>query len=275
MVLALAAQAAVATVPARAQDSEANVQEIRLRKVEAELRAVQRQVFPGDGAAYQAGAGAPSVSTVATLMTRLDSLEAQNARLTAQVDDLTGRLRLLEGRGPAVAPRPAPEPVALVREPAVASAPIAPTPTASARQAALRSVVRPETGDAGEDEYTYGFKLWQARLYPEAAQQLKSYLDHYPNHARVSYARNLLGRVYMDDGNPREGATWFVKNYQANKRGDRAADSLLYLAEAMVKLKDTNRACIALNQFADDYKVEAAGRLKPRYEDARASVTCN
>jgi TolA-binding protein len=46
----------------------------------------------------------------------------------------------------------------------------------------------------------------------------------------VSYARNLLGRAYLDDGKPREAAPWFLQNYQADKKGARASDSLLYLA---------------------------------------------
>jgi hypothetical protein len=38
----------------------------------------------------------------------------------------------------------------------------------------------------------------------------------------VSYARNLLGRAYLDDDKPREAAPWFLQNYQADKKGDRA-----------------------------------------------------
>ena len=88
-------------------------------------------------------------------------------------------------------------------------------------------------------------------------------------------AQNLLGRAYLDDGNAREAASWFLQNYQANKRGDRAPDSLLYLAEAMRQLKDTTRSCVALAQFADDYSAEASGRLKGQYDTLRKEVKCN
>ena len=132
-----------------------------------------------------------------------------------------------------------------------------------------------ETGDAGEDEYTYGFKLWEAKFYPEAEQQLKLFVTNYPKHKRISYARNLLGRAYLDDNKPREAADWFLANYQANRKGDRAPDSLLYLVQSLVMLKDTSRACIALAEFTDTYKPEAAGRLKGQYDGARATVSCN
>jgi TolA-binding protein len=141
-------------------------------------------------------------------------------------------------------------------------------------------VVKPATADAGEDEYSYGFRLWEAKFYPEAQQQLKLFLEKYPRHARLSYARNLLGRTYLDDGNPREAAQWFLQNYQAAKASprapsERAPDSLLLLAEAMGRLKDTSRACIALAEFADTYPAESSGRLASQYNSTRNAVKCN
>ena len=92
---------------------------------------------------------------------------------------------------------------------------------------------------------------------------------------RISYGRNLLGRAFLDDGKPREAATWFLQNFQADKTGARAADSLLYLAVSMAELKDTNRACIALAEFGDSYKAEATGRLKAQYDAARSKLKCD
>ena len=171
--------------------------------------------------------------------------------------------------GGASAPKPAASPT------------LAPHPTAAPagpsaqRLAAVRAIAKPQTQDPGDDEYSYGFRLWEAKFFPEAQQQLKMMIDRYPRHAKVSYARNLLGRAYLDDGKPREAATWFLQNYQAAKTGDRAPDSLLYLAESMRQLKDTNRSCIALGEFATNFPREAAGRLKPQYDATRSGVKCN
>lgn len=114
----------------------------------------------------------------------------------------------------------------------------------------------------------------EAKFQPEAQQQLKLFLTKYPKHARVSYARNLLGRSYLDEGNPREAASWFLQNYKADPKGDRAPDSLLYLGESMRQLKDTNRACVAVDQFARDFPKEAAGRLKAQYEATKGGLKC-
>ena len=138
----------------------------------------------------------------------------------------------------------------------------------------MRGIEKPASADPGDDDYSYGFRLWEAKFYPEAQQQLKMYVDKYPRHPRMSFARNLLGRAFLDDGKPREAAPWFLQNYQTDKTGARAPDSLLYLAESMRQLKDTSRACIALAEFAEKYSAEATGRLKGQYDATRAGVKC-
>lgn len=298
VVLVGAAQMAFSTT-AFAQDTLA---EARLRKMEAEIRALQRQVFPGGDGKYFAPEIAPGQPAAATpppattpvtdLLSRMDSVEAQLARLTSQVEQTSNRLSQLEARtavASAAAAVPAATPPAAADsnlsamtggasaprpKPAPAATPAAIGPSAQ-RLAAVRAIEKPSTNDAGDDEYSYGYRLWDAKFYPEAEQQLKMYVERYPKHARISYARNLLGRAYLDDGKPREAASWFLQNYQADKNGARAADSLLLLAESMRQLQDTGRACIALAEFSEKYALEAAGRLKSQYDATRAGVKCN
>jgi len=103
---------------------------------------------------------------------------------------------------------------------------------------------------------------------------LKLFLEKYPRSSRASWARNLLGRAYLDDKNALEAAKWFVQNYQTDKQGERAPDSLLYLAVSMKQLNDTKRACIALAEFGTTYAAEAAGRLKGQYDATRNGLKC-
>ncbi len=139
----------------------------------------------------------------------------------------------------------------------------------------MQAIAKPQTADAGDDEYSYGFRLWNAGFFPEARQQLTKFVEQYPTHARISFGRNLLGRAFLDDKLPEEAARWFLKNYQADKNGARAADSLLYLGTSMIAMKDTKRACIALAEFAETYPLIASGRLATEYQAARASVKCS
>jgi len=317
MSLAAAALALAAPVaPALSQDTLA---EKRLRKIEAEIRALQRKVFPGgDGRFFEpeitqpdAGAPAPArpaTSAVTDLLVRMDALEAQLARLTEQTEQNSNRISQLEMRIARAEPAPAtaasgdsaspqtepsrpPAPASTTAEQAnlnamtggasAAAAPAVapPTPPVSVstpeRLRAVGAIVKPQTEDPGDDEYTYGFRLWEAKFYPEAQQQLRMFLEKYPTHMRASWGRNLLGRAYLDDGNPREAAKWFLQNYQADKSGARAADSLLFLALSMKQLGDTKRACIALGEFGETYVAEAAGRLKGLYDSTSNGLACS
>jgi len=301
MVPALALGSTMVTaVPAFAQqDAEA-----RLRKIEAEIRALQRNVFPeGAGRTFEpevntsvpAGAPAelagPSTSAVTDILLRLDSLEAQLARLTAQAEENANAIALLDARlqpfeavrneqlaaerAEAEAAARAEAEAAAAAEAEAAAAAAAPKPPSPERLAAVQAIAKPASGDAGDDEYVYGFRLWQEKLYPEAQQQLRLFVEKYPAHWRTSYGRNLLGRALLDEGKPREAAPWLLQNYQSDGAGARASDSLLYLAEAMIAMNDNSRACIALGEFAEKYPAEAAGRLLAQYEATRAKVTCN
>jgi TolA-binding protein len=292
LALVIAAPALAQTTP----DAEA-----RLRKLEAEVAALQRAVFPGGDPKFfpQLQPGQPSSSTPGTpattpgadMLARMDALEGQVTRLTAQVEEQQNRIEKMESRLavleagakaapalPAVTPTPAPKPVATTA-PAVtrgtAPKPVATGDAAAKRLAAVRAIEKPKSQDPGEDEYSYGFRLFDASFYPESEQQLKLFLQKYPKHKRTSYARNLLGRAYLEDGNAREAAGWFLQNYKTEPKGERAPDSLLYLAEAMRQLNDNDRACVALDSFRTDYPAEAAGRLKSQYDATRARLKCN
>ena len=268
--------------------------DLRLRKLEAEVSALQRVVFPGgDGKFFpqqQPGQpssiapGSPASAPSTDMLTRMDSLEGQVARLTSQVEEdhhklekMDARIAALEAgsKVPAALPVPAPSPgPAVTRPPVTRPLQVAADPTAK-RLAAVRAIEKPRSADAGDDEYSYGYRLWEAKFFPESEQQLKLFLQKYPKHPRTSYARNLLGRNYLEDNNAHEAAGWFLQNYKLEPKGDRAPDSLLYLAESMRQLGDAKRGCVALQQFSSTFPAEAAGRLRTQYEATRTGLKCN
>jgi TolA-binding protein len=294
---------AATSLPAAAQD----VDDARIRKIESEVRALQRTVFPGgtgrffepeiSGSAAAPSNTVPNSSTAVTdILARLDALEAQLQGLTAQTEQNANSLSLLTTRVAALETPASSAPIAaqpIASAPAailgamtggastaavpVQSAPVKATPSGptAARLAAVQEIAKPQTEDPGDDEYSYGFRLWDAGFYPEAQQQLTLFVEKYPNHTRLSYGRNLLGRAYLDDGKAKEAAPWFLRNYQADKQAARAPDSLLFLGEAMIAQKDTSRACIALAEFGETYPALAAGRLADQYQSTLRKVKCN
>ena len=283
--------------PALPQDGN---DEARIRRLEAEVRALQRKVFPGGDGRYfepqissqpsvNSTVSTPATTAVTDILARLDALEAQLQRQTAINEEngnairlLTERVEALEGTGTsstmavaAPAPTPAPTPAVSSGTSRSVAAPAPAAGPSDARLAAVQAIAKPQTDDPADDEYSYGFRLWDAGFFPEAQQQLTMFVEANPSHWRATYGRNLLGRAYLDDGKAKEAAPWFLKNYQDDKNGARAGDSLLYLAESMIALKDTRRACIALAEFAETYPALAAGRLQSQYEANRGKVTCN
>lgn len=303
--LILAASALVAA-PVLAQSTP--TLDSRVGKVEKQLRAVQRKVFPNGepvepetGPAAATPDGAPVQSPIADLTARVDAIEKSLAALTGQVETQGNRIRIVEDQlkasaaPPVTAPAaidsapvsgdtaetaPAPEPVAApVRRPAATptaspSATAAGARTTAARRTAVSAIEVPASGDAAEDAYSYGFRLYQAQLFPEAEAQLKDYATKYPRGKRVSFARNLLGRAYLDDGKPALASMAFLDNYQKDAKGERAAESLSWLGTALVRLGKKPDACRVYDEFDDVYGAKAAADLRARVTRGRSEAAC-
>ena len=297
--------ASVAAGPVAAQ-SDPLIQ--RVGKLEKEMTAVQRKVFPngvaiepeiGNGAPAMA-AGNPASSPVADLNARVDALESQLQSLTGQVENdgnrvrkledalkaYDARLKALEGTGPVVSNDTnasiAPAVAVVAAKPAIAppkAANAAPKPGASikadpGRKAAIEAVEIPATGDATEDAYTYAFRLWTAKLYPEAQMKLKEFVAKYPSNKRASYAQNLLGRAYLDEGKPALASVAFYDNYQKMPRGERAPESLSWLGVALTRLKKPADACKVYKEFDDVYAAKAGAELKAKVAKGKTDAKC-
>lgn len=315
--LALLSGAAFA-LSASAVAQDANI-DGRVGKLEKEMRAVQRQVFPaGAGKFIAPDIQSPTIaqpetpsttSATSDLLVRVDALEAQLATLTGQVEQqgnnmrgLEARLKILEAQlasaqlasapqetavpaiaqattAPSVLPAAAPVPAAVTVKPkpvvAAAAKPVATTAKPSAaRVAAVAAIERPATGDAFEDGYTYGFRLWEAKFYPEAQATLEETLKTYPKHRRASFLRNLLGRAWLDDKKPATAVKIFYDNYKADPRGERAPDSLLFLGSALTDLGKTAEACEAYGELTRAYPDVASGRLADRVTAGKTRAKC-
>ncbi|MGE4324333.1 MAG: tol-pal system YbgF family protein [Sphingobium sp.] len=277
--------------------------EVRVDRLEKEMRAVQRKVFPA-GVPIEAeisrpastgpAPGTPASSPVADLTARVGALESQLASITGQVEQNSYKLKQLEdafnaykadaGGGPSPAGAssapPAAAAAAAAGDPAPARAtaakPATPTPVASdARKNAVAAIERPDTGDAATDAYTYGYRLWDGKFYPEAQAQLKATVDKYGASSVASRAQNLLGRAYLDDGKPALASVAFYENYQKRPRGDRAADSLTYLGEALIQLKKPADACKVYQELEQVYGTALTAGQRDMMGKGRARAKCS
>jgi TolA-binding protein len=275
----------------------------RVGKLESEMRAVQRKVFPGGAGTYlepqvrpsdapRQEIGSPSSSAVDDLTQRVSSLEAQIASMTGQIEQTQYRLRQFEDQFAAykkatdarLASGAAPTRVDEDADPIVPRAPrpagTRPTATPAAggkdpdRATRIASIERPASGQIDEDEYLYGYRLWAAKLYPEAADQLKKVVATYPRSRRASYAQNLLGRSYLDDGKPSLASIAFYDNYKKMPDGERAPESLYYLGQALLKLNKPADACKVYGELIDVYGAKIGQGMKDDVARARTSAKC-
>ncbi|GAA0731376.1 hypothetical protein CA233_16490 [Sphingomonas sp. ABOLD] len=293
--LAFAAFGFNGTAMAQAQDG--NVGQ-RVDKLEREMRAVQRKVFPGGAGMTvepqitqqvdNTPPGVPATSPLADLTERVAALESQIQTMTGQIEQNQYRMRQLEeafgaykaANDARVKALETPQPVAdaMPTDGAVAasgnSAASSAQPSGD-RAAKVAAVEKPSTGDAGEDLYLYGFRLWQAKLYPEAAKALEQYKAKYPSGKRASFARNLLGRVYLDDNKPSLAAVALYENYTKDPNGERAPDSLYYLAQALVKLnKPSGEVCKVYDELNKVYGPGLSAEMRAGVAKGRADQRC-
>jgi TolA-binding protein len=276
------------TAPAFAQNAGVGK---RVERLEKEMRAVQRKVFPGGSSNFfepdikpdekSGKISANTTSAVTDLIARVDALERSLASVTGQVEQNGFRLKKLEDKvaamgdsstlpSSAASSKPAAGAVTTTKV-AAGSATKAPDPT---RVDGVTSIVMPDTGNSAEDSYIYGYRLWEAKYYPEAQTQLKKAFEKYPKHRRASFAQNLLGRAYLDDGKPALASVALYENYQKRPRGERAPDSLYFLSTALVQLKKKDDACRVLAELQDVYPNVAAGRLNNRVARGKKAANC-
>jgi len=132
----------------------------------------------------------------------------------------------------------------------------------------------PATGNAAEDAYLYGYRLWDAHFYPEAQTQLQRVVDTYPSNRRASYAGNLLGRAYLDNNQPALAVRALYDNYRVRPRGERAPDSVYYMGIALIRLDRKTDACHTFDEFDRVYGATASASLKGQVAAARGQAGC-
>lgn len=290
-------------VPAAAQPQ--TTIEGRVDRLEREMRAVQRKVFPGGAGQTvepqitpqqdMSVPGVPATAPIADLTQRVVALEGQIATLTGQAEQNDYRIRQLEeafnaykaatdARLKAIEDRAAPPAADAAGGPEVAPVDLGeasprpadkPAAAGGARADRLAAIERPKSGDPAEDGYLYGYRLWSAKLYPEARKELEAVATKYPQHRRASYAQNLLGRAYLDSGAPSLAAVAFYENYKKNPNGERAADSLYYLAQALTKLKKpSSEICKVYGELTQLYGERLSAEIKAGVAEGRAANKC-
>jgi TolA-binding protein len=282
--LAIVLMAGVA-MPAAAQQGDRI--DRRVDRLEQEMRAVQRRVFPGANAPYLGAEiderapvaeqqGVPAGSALSDLTARLDALESQLASLTGQIEQNSNRTRQLEAAFASAREGTNARLDALERSAAPAAETARAEPQSEVTSGPADTAAPKPAGSAkgAEAAYNAGYRLWEQKRYREAQQALEAVSRTWPKDRFASWAANLAGRAYLDDGKPAAAARVFLANYQDNPKGERAADSLFFLGQSLVALGKAPEACKAYEELQDVYGASLRDWLKQRLPGARTAAKC-
>ena len=230
----------LATFAAGLLSSQATAQTVdtldrRLNKLEKEVRAVQREVFPGGderffepqiqtpapGAAAEDGFGVPAATPSTVLTERVNALEAQVQALTGQVEENGYKLRQLEEQLARFTSD------VQFRLQTLEGGGVAPAADGMAAAAA-------EGPDA---EYQSAYALYTAEDFAGAQAAFATFLEQHPEHERASNAGYWLGRSLLKQDQPVQAVQAFLGNYQERRDGARAPDSLLWVGRSLMAIE--------------------------------------
>lgn len=307
--LTLAAVLAAPLPPAMAQQAQpAAALEPRVKKLESEMRAVQRKVFPGSTSRFfepeiaapeatpAVPDGIPASNPLTDLSQRLGELERQLSTLTGQVEanefklrqletafeklrgDHEFRLNALEGNPQApvpaaptgsIAPVPAPTPPGIAP---VAPAPIAATPEPAPAPPPPPAAPKAATAaEAWQTAYSQVIsKRWEA-----AERAMAAYLLDWPRSTRIPQAQYWLGRSYAERNMHAQAADAYLKVYNNHPRSERAPDALLGLSNALIGIKNPQQACRVLGELNSVYGTQLTAAQKTEAQGLRTRAKCS
>ncbi len=284
---ALIAVVAVAiALPALAQEADPLLGR-RVGKLESEMRAVQRKVFPGGdprffepeiqpaAPAVPDAVGNPASAPLTDLTARVGELEAQLRTLTGQVEANQFKLRQLEDglakfRGDAEFRLNAIE-AGGVKPPVAGASDVPASEDPLPRGAGPLKPTGPLTV---EEQWRAAYALVVRKDYAAAETALQDFLAKNPKASRASDAQYSLGKSFAADRQHAAAAKAFLDGYQKYPKGVRAPDSLLGLAQALIDLKKPAQACQSLGELDAVYEAKLTPALKAQADKARLAAKC-
>ncbi len=203
--------------------------------------------------------------------------EEENTRRIAQLESTlqqeressTSRIAALEARLASGLATPAQADV----DPAAEKKPQLAAVTTASKPKPIAAIASTDN-DPAEEAYDTGYQLWKSGKYDAAIGALRAFSSAYPSHRRTSWANNLAGRAMLDKGEPRAAAEVLLANYRGNPKGERAADSLFYLGQSLMKLNQPSQACKAYSELEAVYGSTIRADLQKMLPDAKAQAKC-
>lgn len=204
----------------------------------------------------------------ANLTSRITSLEETIRQLTGQVEQQSFEIKRLKNQvGEQVAATPK-----KVAEPAGIAAYSGTSEIQRTIKEANQSPAAPIATTA-DGLYNQGYNLVKDGKYKDAATVFESFLKKYPKHNLTDNARYWLAETHYVREDYGLAAEDFLKVYENNPKGNKAADSLLKLSLSLGSMGSTEEACVTLDKLNEEYP-DAARSINDRAAKEKVNLNC-
>ncbi len=124
-----------------------------------------------------------------------------------------------------------------------------------------------------EDEFRIAYGYLKSKNYTKAQEAFEAFIKKYPRSTIVGAARYWLGEIYAVHRSYDQAAVEYLKGYQSNPTGNRAADNLLRLGEMLIKLDKRQEACSTLTKMSKEFpKLQPS--LKRQVDKVMNEISC-
>ena len=257
-----------------AQDNTQTLADIRveLGQLAAEFNALKAELTTTGNTAAIGGGDA---------LQRMDSIEAELARLTARAEEIelklnrvvsdgTNRIGDIEFRLCEVTPGCDPMNMgatAPLGGDATAAASGGPAPAAPTEATDTTNTTAaaggPELAVGEQADFDRAKEVLGQGDFPRAAELFATFTQSYPGGPLTQEAHYLRGEALRQSGDTANAARAYLEAYSGNPQGAFAADALLHLGQALGDLGQSPEACVTLAEVVTQYPGSMAATQAP------------
>jgi len=154
--------------------------------------------------------------------------------------------------------------------PGQSTAPAVANPAPETRTA---STGGPAADATPQEQYNYAFGLLRQSRYDEAAQALRTFVQHNSKDPLAGNAQYWLGQTYYVRKDYTNAAATFAEGYEKYPKNVKAPDTLLGLGMSLSSLGQKDNACRAFGRLDRDYP-QMAGEIKDRAGAEKKRLGC-
>lgn len=249
-----------------------NSLEMRLDRMEREMRTLSRSVYKGDvppPTMQQADMTSPNQTAAMEL--RLNQLEDQLRRMTGMIEENSFRLRKIEQAGSAIEQQPSPMNNTLLSQQTPQNADSALVVDNSPYQLGTINNNAAETSPAALYDKAFGFL--QVNDYASAQATFDDFLIEYPDHSLAANSKYWLAETYYARGDYKTASQSFARAFKDHPEGQKAPDTLLKLAMSLNAQDMRAEACLTLGELTSRFP-NAPSSVKTKATEEHTAYGC-